>query len=167
MRPLRVMPAVLAVMCCLALFGSEARSGQPRTGKETKTMESQEIMAALSCFGYGYKVKMVVNGTDIGIAGGKSENKRLFDKDNEMAAMAAPDIRKKNFPLVNGQNTIAVEFTKESTSKDDKLEITLEMENYPAPLFKMVTTKPSGKVEKTVMMQNAVPAGFKTVAVED
>ncbi len=128
---------------------------------------NQEIMAVLSCMGYGYKVKVLVNGADVGITGGKNENRRLFDKDNEMAAQAAPEIRKKNFMLVHGQNTVSIEFAREGAGKDDTLELSLEMENYPAPLFKMVTKKPSGKVEKTITIQNTVPSGFKTVTVED
>ncbi len=159
-----------AVFCLISFTAFETEGGPQKaaqTGKERTMSGSQEIMAVLSCRGYGYKVKVLVNGADVGIVGGKSENRRLFDKDNEMAAMAAPEIRKKNFMLVNGQNTISVEFTKESTNQDDKLEISFEMQNYPAPLFKMVTKKPSGKVEKTITIQNAVPAGFKTVTVSD
>jgi hypothetical protein len=138
-----------------------------QSGRERTMGGNQEIMAVLSCMGHGYKVKVLLNGADIGIVGGKSENKRLFDKDNEIAAQATPDIRKKNFTLVNGQNTISVEFTREGTGQDDKLDLSIEMENYPAPLFKMVTKMPCGKVEKTFMIQNAPSAGFKSVSVAD
>ncbi len=128
---------------------------------------NEAINAVLSCWGYGYKVKMLVNGTDIGIKGGMSESKRLFDKNNEMAAQATPDIRKQNFVLVNGRNTISVEFKKEGSDPVDRVEVTLEVENYSAPVFKMVTKKPSGKIEKTFTIQNPVPADFKTVTVTD
>lgn len=158
------------VFFLITLLSLELQAG-PRKASETVkegTMSAdQEIMAVLSCWGYGYTVKVFVNGVDVGIVGGKSENRRLFDKDNEMAALAAPEMRKKNFMLVNGDNTISVEFKKESPNTDEALELSLAMENYPAPLFKMVTKKPLGKVERTITIRNKVPAGFKTVTVAD
>ena len=111
------------------LFTSFSAAGGPK--KEGAMGKSEEINAVLSCWGYGYKVKMLVNGTDVGVKGGMSESKRLFDKNNEMAAQATPDIRKKNFILVNGPNTISIEYSKNGANPADRVEITLEVENYP------------------------------------
>lgn len=158
--------ALLVVSVCLALLAAMPAMSGPQ--KKEKTMgENEEIMAVLSCMGYGYKVKVLVNGVDLGITGGKSESKRLFDKDNEMAKQATPEIRQKNFMLVHGQNSIVVEYSRTGKAPDDSLDLTLEMENYPAPLFKLTSKKPSGKVEKSLMIQSAVPAGFKTVTVAE
>jgi hypothetical protein len=141
--------------------------GQQIVKKEgTMSGTEEEIGAVLSCMGYGYKVKVLINGTDVGIKGGMSESKRLFDKNSGMAAQATPDIRQKNFVLQKGRNTISVEYTKEGANEYDKVELTLEMENYPAPLFKLETKKPSGKVEKTIQVQGQAPADFKTVTAE-
>ena len=147
------------------LLNSFGAAGGPE--KEGTMNGKEEINAVLSCMGYGYKVKGLVNGTDVGIKGGQSESKRLFDKDSEMAAQATPDIRKKNFVLVKGKNTISVEYKKEGTSEYDKVELTLEVENYPAPVFKLESKKPSGKAEKTITVQGKAPADFKSVTVSD
>ena len=147
------------------LFTSFSAAGGPK--KEGAMGKSEEINAVLSCWGYGYKVKMLVNGTDVGVKGGMSESKRLFDKNNEMAAQATPDIRKKNFILVNGPNTISIEYSKNGANPADRVEITLEVENYPEPVFKLVSTKPSGKVEKTITIQGRTPADFKPMTVTD
>lgn len=154
------------VFTFILLTSLVATGGPQKANKEGTMSKNEEINAVLSCMGYGYKVKVLVNGTDVGIKGGMSESKRLFDKNNEMAAQATPEIRMKNFVLVNGRNTISVEFKKEGSDQNDKIEITLEAENYPAPVFKMETKKPSGKVEKTITIQSQAPADFKTVTAD-
>lgn len=40
--------------------------------------------AALSCMGYGYEVKVRINGTDLGLGGGKSESRRLLSPSDPM-----------------------------------------------------------------------------------
>lgn len=158
------------VFCVISLASFESRGGPQKgaqTGKEGTASKNRDLMAVLSCRGYGYKVNVLVNGVDVGIAGGKSENRRLLNKGNGMAVMAAPEMKKQNFMLVPGDNTISVTFKKKSANKDDRLELSLEMQNYPGPLFKMVTKKSSGKVKKKIVIQNTPPAGFKTVTVAD
>jgi hypothetical protein len=154
------------VFTFLLLNSFETAGGPQKAEKERMMSQNEEIMAVLSCMGYGYNVKVLVNGTDVGIKGGMSESKRLFDKNSEMAAQATPEIRKKNFVLVKGPNTISVEFTKQGSNQHDKVELTLEVENYPAPLFKLETSKSSGKVEKTITIQSQAPANFKTVTAD-
>ena len=144
----------------------EAAGGPKKAEKEGTMGGKEEINAVLSCWGYGYKVKMLVNGVDVGIKGGMSESKRLFDKNNGMAAQATPDMKKKNFVLVNGRNTISIEYAKNGSNPADRVEVSLEVENYPAPVFKLVSKKPSGKVEKTITIQNQAPADFKTVTAD-
>jgi hypothetical protein len=125
-----------------------------------------DLMAVLSCFGYGYKVSVVINGVPTSIKGGKSESMRLFNQDNEMARSAAPEM-KKLFILKPGTNQIQIEFKKEG-SANDKLTLSLELEAYPAPVFLLYSAKkPSGKVTTSVILQKAVPQNFKPVFISD
>ena len=125
-----------------------------------------DLMAVLSCFGYGYKVSVVINGVPTSIKGGKSESMRLFNQDNEMAKSAAPEM-KKLFILKPGTNQIQIEFKKEGGA-NDKLTLSLELEAYPAPVFLLYSAKkPSGKVTTSVILQKAVPQNFKPVFISD
>ena len=155
----------VVVFFILATFFA-AIGGTKKANKEAAMSANEEVSVVLSSMGYGYKVNVVINGVDVGVKGGMSESKRLFDKNSEMAARAKPEIRQRNFVLVKGQNTISIEYKKEGSNQHDKVEITVEAENYPAPIFKMETTKPSGKVEKTITIQTQAPAGFKTVTAD-
>ena len=111
------------------------------------TAAEAELMTALSVMGYGYKVKVTVNGADVGIEGGKSENRRLFNKGHEMAAKASVSARARNFVLVPGKNDVAIEYTKIDPKGNDELEITLQAEGYPQPLLRVVNkTKASDKI---------------------
>jgi hypothetical protein len=81
-------------------------------------MKSQnDLMAALSCFGYGHTVSVTLNGVPTSIKEGKSESMRLFNQDNEMAKSAAPEM-KKLFILKPGANQIQIEFKKEGGAND-------------------------------------------------
>jgi len=125
-----------------------------------------DLMAVLSCFGYGYKVSVVINGVPTSIKGGKSESMRLFNQDNEMAKSAAPEM-KKLFILKPGANQIQIEFKKEG-SANDKLTLSLELEAYPAPVFLLYSAKkPSGEVNTSVILQKAAPQNFKPVFISD
>ena len=125
-----------------------------------------ELMAALSVMGYGYKVRITVNGADVGVEGGKSENRRLFDKGNEMAAQATPAMRAKNFVLVQGVNEVAIEYTKVDAKAPDSLEITMQAEGYPKPVL-LVTSKAkaSDKLLLKVRLDAKPAADFKPVVV--
>jgi hypothetical protein len=125
-----------------------------------------DLMAVLSCFGYGYKVSVVINGVPTSIKGGKSESMRLFNQDNEMAKSASSEM-KKLFILKPGANQLQIEFKKEGGA-NDKLTLSLELEGYPAPLFFLYSAKkPSGKVTTSVILQKAVPQNFKPVFISD
>ena len=125
-----------------------------------------DLMAVLSCFGYGYKVAVVINGVPTSIKGGKSESMRLFNQDNEMAKSAAPEM-KKLFILKPGTNQIQIEFKKEGGA-NDKLTLSLELAAYPAPVFLLYSAKkPSGKVTASVILQKAIPQNFKPVFISD
>ena len=126
-----------------------------------------ELMAALSVMGYGYKVKVTVNGADVGVVGGKNENRRLFNKGNEMAAQATPEIRARNFVLVNGKNDIVIDYSKIDPKGTDALEITMQAENYPQPLLRVVSkTKTADKLTVSVNIAPKAPADFKPVVIE-
>src|SRR3989344_1206651 len=94
----------------------------------------KDISATLSCWGYGYDGKVIINGIDIGIKGGKSESKRLFLLDNPMISKATGDL-KKLFCLKAGKNKVHIECSKTSSSQSDKFEVSLEILEYPAPLL--------------------------------
>lgn len=127
-----------------------------------------ELDVVLSVFGYGYKVKVLVNGADTGVQGGKSESKRLFNKSHPMAAKASADIRASHFLLNPGANEIAIEYSKTDAKANDRLEITLEAESYPQPLLQLVNRgKPSDKVSIKLQIEKAAPAGFKPVVIGD
>lgn len=125
-----------------------------------------ELMAVLSVMSYGYKVKVTLNGVDIGIEGGKSEGRRLFNKGHEMAAKAAPTIRAKNFVLVSGANEFALEYVKIDPNSPERLEVTLEAEGYPQPLLHFVNTaKVSDKYVANVHLASKAPPDFKPLVI--
>jgi hypothetical protein len=133
---------------------------------ESGMKAQNDLMAVLSCFGYGYTVAVVINGVPTSIKGGKSESMRLFNQDNEMAKNASPDM-KKLFILKPGENQIQLEFKKEGGA-NDKLTLSLELEAYPAPVFLLYSArKPSGKVNTSVILQKDVPQNFKPVFISD
>jgi len=131
------------------------------------TAASPELMAALSVTGHGYKVKVTINGADVGVEGGKNENRRLFNKDHETAAKASPSIGARNFVLVPGSNEIAIEYAKNDPKGSDELEITLQAANYPQPLLRLVNkTKTADKVVVSVNIAEKPPADFKPAILE-
>lgn len=146
----------LTLSVCLLAIVTAARAAEP------------ELMAGLSVMGYGYKVKVSVNGADVGIEGGKSENRRLFNKGHEMAAQATPAIRAKNFVLVPGINELAIEFQKIDPKSGTTLEITLQAQGYPQPLLRLVNkAQASGKHVVKVALAARPPADFKTIVIGD
>ena len=120
-----------------------------------------ELMAALSVSGYGYRVKVFVNGIDVGVDGGKSEGRRLFNKGNAMAAKASAAVRAKNFVLNAGVNEFVIEYAKTDPKGTDALEIKLEAEGYAQPLFKLTNrNKVSDKLSIKVTIANPAPKDF-------
>ena len=152
------------IVCFLSLFLACNAFAERKGGLSMNP--DNDLMAVLSCFGYGYKVSVVINGVTTSIKGGKSESMRLFNQDSEMAKSAAPEM-KKLFILKPGTNQIQIEFKKEGGA-NDKLTLSLELEAYPAPVFVLYSaTKPSGKVTASVILQKAVPQNFKPVFISD
>ena len=148
------MKSILFALLSLALLCAPARAAEP------------EIMAALSVMGYGYKVKVTVNGADVGVEGGKSENRRLFNKGYEMAAQATPAIRAKNFVLVQGSNEIAIEYSKLNPKTSDSLEIGMQVQGYPQPVLTVVSrAKPADKLLLKVKLAAKAPADFKPILI--
>jgi hypothetical protein len=146
----------LTLTLCLLAMVAAVRAAEP------------ELMASLSVMGYGYRVKVSVNGADVGVEGGKSENRRLFNKGHEMAAQATPAIRAKNFVLVPGANEIAIEFQKIDPKSADTLEITLQAQGYPQPVLQLASkAQASGRHVVKVNLAPKPPADFKTVVIGD
>ena len=125
-----------------------------------------DIGVNLSCFGYGYKVKIVINGVPTKVKGGQSETMNLFNQDSEMAKQVPPEM-KSLFILKPGENQIAVEFARESTNNPG-LEISLEVEGYPAPVFLLHSkSKAAGKVESKFGLAPKAPENFRPVYFGD
>ncbi len=146
----------LLIGICLVFLAPMAQAGEP------------ELMVVLSVMGYGYKVKITVNGADVGVEGGKSEGRRLFNKGHEMAAKATPAIRAKNFVLVPGANEFGIEYTKNDPKSNDQLEVTLEAQGYPQPLLRVANkTKASDKLVIKVNVADRASANFKPLVIPD
>ena len=126
-----------------------------------------ELNAVLSVMGYGHAVKVLVNGVDVGITGGKSQSMRLFNKGHPWSAKASPEMRVRNFVLVPGVNEFAIEFTREAKS-NDRLTITVEAEGYAGPLLDLTSVSTaSGKHVVKLQIEPKAPPGFKPVVITD
>ena len=126
-----------------------------------------EITATLSVMGYGHTVKVLINGADTGITGGKSQSMRLFNKGNPWPAKASPDMRAHNFVLVRGANVVTIEFTRDPKAKD-RLTIDLNAEGYPGPLLTLVNQgKASDNITVKLQIEPKAPKDFKTVVIAD
>ncbi len=139
------------------------------TGKENRAQNgSHGIAGSLSCWAYGYRVRILINGSDVGITGGKSESRRLFSSGHEMLMSPSAEASKGSFVLRPGGNLVAIEFSRLPDRKDDRLEVSLEVEGYPAPLlFLRTRSNLPGRIEKTVAIDRAAPDGFKPLLITD
>ncbi|MCI0503094.1 hypothetical protein L0Y65_00110 [Candidatus Micrarchaeota archaeon] len=130
--------------------------------------EGKGIAGIISCWGYGYSVRMRINGKDAGLAGGGSEGARVFSPEHEMYGEAPPAIREKLFILKEGKNEISVEFRKASENESEYLQIAIELEGYPAPVFLLHSrSKASGTLKSGVEMHAAAPEGFRPIFITD
>jgi hypothetical protein len=136
-------------------------------GKEVSTMNGQgDIGVVLSCFGYGYKVKVAINGVATKVKGGQSETMQLFSRDSEMARQVPPEM-KNLFILKPGENQIAVEYTRESTGNPG-LTVSLEVEDYPAPVFLLFSkNQAAGKAEGKFALAPKAPENFRPLHFSD
>lgn len=125
----------------------------------------KEPTAILSCFGYGYKVNVKMNGSETGVKGGQSEVKRLFYKTSRLAK-DAPDFIKPYFLLNKGENHIQAEFTK--VEKTTNLTLYVWLQSEPIPSFLLYSeTKPQGKIDKKFIIDSPLPKDFKPVIITD
>jgi hypothetical protein len=146
-----------------ALLALQAWAG----GKAVSAMNGPgDIGAILSCFGYGYKVKVVINGVPTKVKGGQSETMRLLNQDSELAKQVPPEM-KSLFILKPGENQIQVEFTREGANNPG-LTVSLELEGYPAPVFLLYSkSKASGKVDGKFGLAPKAPQNFRPVYFSD
>jgi len=168
--PLILLMSLFLTTPAFAAKGSKLPKVKKQITKEksqTEMEKPKELEAALSCFGYGYQAKVVINGQDTGIRGGRSESMRLFAQNNKMAKEVPPETRSRYFILREGENRIQVDFTKQG-SGDDTLSISLEVEGYPAPIFLLHSkSKAAGKVEGKLILERGIPKDFRPVYVAD
>jgi hypothetical protein len=126
-----------------------------------------DIAAILAVYGYGYTVTILLNGVDLGVTGGKSENQRLFNTNHSRASQMPAEMRQKYFALNEGENRIVVDFTKTDASAI-ALDVDVMLEGYPAPVFFLHSeSKLSGRIEKTFFVHKKAPDDFKPVYVAD
>jgi len=101
--------------------------------------------------GYGFTVKVLVNGVDIGVKGGQSESKRLFSVEHPMKKEAPPEWQARLFVLKSGENDIHIEFRKTGV-ETDKLTFELNLENQSEPYLSFSSTDPSGTFDKKFVL---------------
>lgn len=124
-----------------------------------------EINAVLSVTGHGYRVKVLVNGVDVGVTGGSSQSLRLFNKGHPFAAKASPQMRARNFVLVPGENEFVIEFARGRNSRD-RLDITLHAKGYPKPLLVVSDAGKGGdRYVLKLRIESKAPADFKPVVI--
>ncbi len=110
--------------------------------------DTKEINASVGCMGYGYTVKVTVNGVDIGMKGGMSESKRLMNTDHPMVNEATPEIRAQLFVLKPGENTVHVE-CKKTGGPNDRLTFDMYLLGQEEPLFTYSTSDAEGVFDKS------------------
>jgi len=145
---------LLFTALCAALV-APARAAEP------------ELNVMLSVMGSGYTVKVLVNGADTGITGGKSQSMRLFNKGHPWLVKAPPEARSRYFVLESGANEVAIEFNREANATN-QLMVRLEAEGYPQPLLELTNTgTASGKHVVKLKIEPKAPADFKPVIITD
>jgi hypothetical protein len=123
------------------------------------------LNAVLAVTGDGYAVRVLVNGVDVGVTGGKSQSMRLFNKGHPYAAKASPQVRARNFVLVPGENEFVIEFSRARNSKG-RLSVTLAAKGYPKPLLDVTDTgRGSDRYVLKVRIEPKAPADFKPIVI--
>jgi len=106
---------------------------------------------SLSTMAYGYTAKVLVNGTDIGITGGKSQGMRLFDTENPLKKEAAPEQQARLFVLKPGNNLFSLEFKKTGTAPE-RFSFDLNKTGEMDPFFHFESQDAEGKLEKELTL---------------
>jgi hypothetical protein len=128
----------------------------------------EPIKGIIDSFGYGYEVKVSINGTPIPVIRGKGQQaSRLFSADHPMKKQASPE-QQNIFILREGDNTIAVEFRKLEDAQTP-LEIKLEVpDRYAKPIFHLRSSeKESARIDRSFRIDKSMPPSFKTIEVND
>ena len=113
------------------------------------------VDAGIQVMAYGYELKLVVNGVDLGLTGGKTEARRIKDKKNpwkeKMAGQPAERLER-IFVLEQGKNHLQLTYRKTGTGPYDKLEFELYLETESSEgrvsLIKDELTDSSGTISK-------------------
>jgi hypothetical protein len=84
----------------------------------------RDLNAVLTVAAKGYEVNIKVNGTDIGVAGGKSESFKLFGKTSPSLPVLPADMQKQ-VCLEEGENSILVTYKR--VSQELAGELTVEL----------------------------------------
>lgn len=85
--------------------------------KQLEEKDTDGIEAVLQVDAYGYDVKVLVNGSDVGISGGSSESSRLFNKEHYSYQLAAPGVSNL-YVLKKGENTLSIIYKKQTVEEN-------------------------------------------------
>lgn len=118
--------------CSLALTGVSTADASP--GK-LAVQRPPEIDGVLNSDSYGYDVTCVINGHDLGIKGGQSENQREYAEGSKSAGGFRSEERGKYALLHIGPNTVTITYKRKLPREPFGLDVSLEVLGYPAPLF--------------------------------
>ncbi len=87
---------------------------------------SKNIMAAITILARGYDVQIIINGSDIGVTGGKTESLRLFSENHTMVP-DLPEDMKQLVCLKKGENRMSLKFKR--LEDDDSSKLTVELKS--------------------------------------
>lgn len=130
--------------------------------------EDKPLRGFVDSFGYGYSVKVSVNGTPVKVIKGDGQQAtRLFGIDHPMRSQSPTEMADL-FILKEGENSILVEFQKMEDSQNT-LQVKLEVpDRYTVPLFHLTSGKSaSGRVEKKFIIEKGQQPNFATIEVTD
>jgi len=128
----------------------------------------EPIKGFIDSYGYGYEVRVEINGTAIAVIRGNGQQAtRLFSVDDPLRE-SMPAEQQSIFVLREGENTLSVEFTKQEDATLP-LQVTVEVPSrYTTPLFHLKSvTRKSGTVEVKFRIEPIMPADFETMEVSD
>ena len=127
----------------------------------------KNLSAVLNSDSYGYDIKCIINGHDIGIAGGQSESVRQFDESTRERSSDPADHNIYS-TLHMGRNNVRITYRRKLPKEPFDLDITFQVFGYKAPLFYAhVTNGDHGSFEGTFDIDPIPAKTFKPIYFTD
>ena len=127
----------------------------------------KNLSAVLNSDSYGYDLKCIINGHDIGIAGGQSESVRQFDESTRERSLD-PEDHNIYSTLHMGRNSVRITYRRKLPKEPFDLDITFQVFGYQAPLFYAhVTNEDHGSFEGTFDIDPIPAKTFKPIYFTD